>query len=86
MTKRDTRRRPKQSPKHAKPASKPQKALPRPQPGQVPNPEGSIDLTGTMPEGIRIDPDIMEGHPGYEESGDSEIIPPERLSGEKKKH
>jgi hypothetical protein len=28
-----------------------------------------------MPQGIRIDPDIMEGHPGYEESGDSEIIP-----------
>jgi hypothetical protein len=34
-----------------------------------------------MPEGIRIDPDITEGHPGYEESGDSEIIPPERLAG-----
>ncbi len=40
---------------------------------------GSVDITGIIPEGIRIDPDITEGHPGYEESGDSEIIPPERL-------
>src|SRR5437879_2243520 len=37
------------------------------------------DVTGTAPEGIRIDPDITEGHPGYEESGESEIIPVERL-------
>jgi hypothetical protein len=28
-----------------------------------------------MPEGIRVDPNITEGHPGYEESGQSEIIP-----------
>ena len=34
-----------------------------------------------MPDGVRIDPDITEGHPGYEESSDSEIIPPERLAG-----
>jgi hypothetical protein len=34
-----------------------------------------------MPEGIRIDPDITVGHPGYQESGDSEIIPNERLGG-----
>ena len=39
-----------------------------------------IDVTGKMPEGIRIDPDITEGHPGYQESGDSGIIPPERLA------
>jgi hypothetical protein len=47
------------------------------QPGASP---GSVDITGIVPEGIRIDPDITEGHPGYEESGDSEIIPPERLA------
>jgi hypothetical protein len=40
--------------------------------------EGRKDVTGIMPEGIRVDPDITEGHPGYEESGDSEIIPPGR--------
>lgn len=40
-----------------------------------------VDVTGKMPEDIRIDPDITEGHPGYEESGDSEIILPERLAG-----
>lgn len=43
--------------------------------------QGRIDVTGIVPEGIHIDPDITEGHPGYEESGDSEIIPPERLAG-----
>ncbi|HXG09820.1 MAG TPA: hypothetical protein VNK04_08530 [Gemmataceae bacterium] len=51
-------------------------ALPH-QPGVSP---GSVDITGIVPEGIRIDPDITEGHPGYEESGESEIIPPERLA------
>ena len=49
--------------------------------GQPEGNPGRVDVTGTMPEGIRIDPDITEGHPGYEESGDSEIIPPERLAG-----
>jgi hypothetical protein len=34
------------------------------------------DIIGLMPEDIRIDRGIMEGHPSYEESGDSEIIPP----------
>ena len=42
---------------------------------------GRVDVTGIMPEGIRIDPNFTEGHPGYQESGDSEIIPPERLAG-----
>lgn len=43
--------------------------------------QGRVDATGKMPEGIRIDPDITVGHPGYQESGDSEIIPNERLGG-----
>lgn len=47
--------------------------------GQPRSGEGRIDVTGIMPEGIRVDPDITEGHPGYQESGDSEIIPNERL-------
>lgn len=37
--------------------------------------EGRRDVTGVMPD-AKIDPDITEGHPGYQESGDSEIIPP----------
>ena len=41
--------------------------------------QGRVDITGIMPEDIRIDPDLTEGHPGYEESGDSEIIPTERF-------
>jgi hypothetical protein len=38
-----------------------------------------IDVTGKLPKNIRVDPDITEGHPGYQESGDSEIIPMKRL-------
>lgn len=38
--------------------------------------KGRRDVTGIMPDDIHIDPDITEGHPGYEESGDSEISPP----------
>jgi hypothetical protein len=49
--------------------------------GQPEGNPGHVDLTGLMPEGIRIDPDLTEGHPGYQESGDAEIIPPERLAG-----
>jgi hypothetical protein len=36
----------------------------------------SVDVTGIVPKGIRIDPDITERRLGYPESGDSEIIPP----------
>jgi hypothetical protein len=38
--------------------------------------QGRIDVAGVVPEDIQVDPDITEGHPGHEESGDSEIIPP----------
>jgi hypothetical protein len=38
--------------------------------------KGRRDVTGVMPDDVRIDPDITEGHPGYEESGESEILPP----------
>jgi hypothetical protein len=41
--------------------------------------KGRVDRTGIMPENIRIDPDVTEGHPGYQESGDSEIIPNDRF-------
>jgi hypothetical protein len=41
---------------------------------------GRKDVTGTMPENVRIDPDITQGHAGYQESGDSEIISNKRLS------
>lgn len=48
-----------------------------------PGSKGRIDVTGIMPEDVRVDPDITEGHPGYEESGSSEIIPPERSAKER---
>jgi len=48
-------------------------------PGIVP---GTVDVTGTVPEGVHVDPDLTEGHPGYEESGDSGILSTERLSEE----
>jgi hypothetical protein len=42
--------------------------------------QGRVDDTGIIPEGIRIDPNLTDGHPGPEQSGDSEIIPTERFS------
>jgi hypothetical protein len=46
-------------------------------PGILPN---SVDVIGMVPDSIHVDPDVTEGHPGYDESGDSEIIPLERLA------
>jgi hypothetical protein len=46
-------------------------ALPH-QPGITP---GAVDVTGVVPEDVHVDPDITEGHPGYEESGGSELHP-----------
>jgi hypothetical protein len=40
---------------------------------------GRVDLTGITAANVCIDPDLTEGHPGYEESGESEIIPAKRL-------
>jgi hypothetical protein len=48
--------------------------------GQPGGGRGRVDITGIIPEGIRVDPDLTEGHPGYEESGESEIIPTERFT------
>jgi hypothetical protein len=60
------------------------KALPKetkpPESGLPGGGQGRIDVTGIMPEGIHVDPDITEGHPGYDESGDSGIIPAERFT------
>jgi len=38
--------------------------------------KGRKDVTGVVPGGVRVDPDLTPGHPGYEVSGGSEIIPP----------
>ena len=35
----------------------------------------AVDVTGVIPDDVHVDPDITEGHPGYEESGASEIHP-----------
>ncbi len=42
---------------------------------------GRTDVTGKMPDDVRIDPNITEGHPGYQESGDSEIHPTGKEQG-----
>jgi hypothetical protein len=49
--------------------------------GQPGGGQGRVDLTGTMPPDIKVDPYITEGHSGYQESGDSEIIPPKPEAG-----
>ncbi|GBD36062.1 hypothetical protein HRbin36_01181 [bacterium HR36] len=41
----------------------------------------AVDVTGRVPDDVRIDPNITEGYPGYDESGESEIIPLDRLTG-----
>jgi len=48
-----------------------------PDTGQPGGGKGRVDVTGVIREKVRVDPYITEGHPGYEESGDSEIVPPE---------
>ena len=42
------------------------------QAGKTGSGQGRTDVT-RIPKGIGIDPDITEGHPGYEESGSSEL-------------
>jgi len=39
---------------------------------------GRTDVTGVISDKIRVDPDLTEGHPGYQDSGGSEMGPPER--------
>jgi hypothetical protein len=48
--------------------------------GQPGGGRGRVDVTGAVPQGIRVDPNLTVGHPGYQESGSSEIIPTERLT------
>ena len=38
-----------------------------------------VDLSGTVPDDVRVDPDLTEGRPGYQDSADSEIVPSERV-------
>jgi hypothetical protein len=38
--------------------------------------EGRVEKVGRTPDNVRVDPNITEGHPGYQESGDSELTPP----------
>ncbi len=33
----------------------------------------AVDVVGILPGDIYVDPELTEGHAGYEESGDSEI-------------
>lgn len=66
-------------------ANTPRRALPPPSRGaqrsnrgQPGGGQGRVDIVGIVPRGIRVDPNITEGHPGYQESGDSEIRIPKR--------
>ena len=44
--------------------------------------KGRRDAVGHIPDNIHIDPNITKGHPGYEESGDSEITLPPKTTNE----
>jgi hypothetical protein len=37
--------------------------------------QGAVDVVGIVPEDVHVDPEITEGHAGYEESGASGIKP-----------
>jgi hypothetical protein len=43
--------------------------------GQPGGGQGRVDIVANVPDDVRVDPDITEGHPGYDESGASEIHP-----------
>jgi hypothetical protein len=66
------------------PAPNPPAALPPAEPTSAGDPYaaavGRVDITGIVPENVHVDPLITEGHVGYEESGESEIIPAQRLA------
>jgi hypothetical protein len=42
---------------------------------------GRVDAPGIVPEDVHVDPEITEGHAGYQESGRSEIILKDQLIG-----
>ena len=52
-----------------------------PDPGRPGGGQGRVDVTGVIRDNIRVDPYITEGHPGYDETGPSEIIPAEQPTG-----
>jgi hypothetical protein len=42
---------------------------------------GRRDVVEPIPDNVRrVDPNIVEGQPGYDESGNSEIMRPERFA------
>lgn len=46
---------------------------------------GAVDIVGAVPPDVHVEEDITEGHPGYEESGRSEVIPPQRFADKKRR-
>ncbi len=43
----------------------------------------AVDVVGIVPEEVHVDPEITEGHPGYDETGPSELRSPKSNSTEK---
>jgi hypothetical protein len=41
--------------------------------------QGRVDITDVTPPDVHVDPNVTEGHPGYDETGPSEILPPQRF-------
>jgi hypothetical protein len=57
----------------------PAKLMGRTESGQPGDGAGRVDIVGKVPSDIRVDSELTEGHPGYDETGPSEIIPVERM-------
>jgi hypothetical protein len=56
--------------------AKTEKQDPQVESGRPGGGQGRTDAVGVIRDPIRVDPEITEGHAGYDESGPSEIVPP----------
>jgi hypothetical protein len=72
---------PKKSPNSKRPAEDPKPSRTPPQlteqhdRGQPGGGQGRVDIAANIADDVRVDPNITEGHSGYDESGASEIHP-----------
>src|SRR5258708_38527614 len=66
-------------------SNEPAKLTGRPKSGQPGDGAGRVDIVGKIPSDVRVDPDLTEGHPGYDETGPSEITPVARMLDERGK-
>jgi hypothetical protein len=63
--------------------SPPAESAPAPATGLPYDPNANpnwVDVTGKAPDDVGVDPQLTEGHPGYDDTGPSELMPPKRFA------